>query len=84
MIFLCEATHLLNSHHRNMNQMWAEMTDRAREEYRQYFIAYHDSVARYRQYFIAYHHSVARYRQYFINHSLPLQCGQEQEEQYKA
>ena len=84
MIFLCEATHLLNSHHRNMNQMWADMTDRAREEYRQYFIAYHDSVARYRQYFIAYHHSVARYRQYFINHSLPLQCGQEQEEQYKA
>ena len=66
MIFLCEATHLLNSHHRNMNQMWAEMTDRAREEYRQYFIAYHDSVARYRQNFIANHHSVARYRQNFI------------------
>jgi hypothetical protein len=51
-----------------MNAMWAEMTDLAREEYRQYFIAYHDNVARYyyRQYFIAYHDNVARYyyRQY--------------------
>jgi hypothetical protein len=30
-----------------MNQMWADMTDLSREEYRQYFIAYHDSVSRY-------------------------------------
>lgn len=41
-----KATNLLNSHHRNMNQMWADMTDMVREEYRQYFIAYHDNVAR--------------------------------------
>jgi hypothetical protein len=30
-----------------MNQMWADMTDRAREEYKQCFIAYHDTVSRY-------------------------------------
>ena len=42
-----QATHLLNSHHRNMNEMWAEMSEEAREEYKEFFIAYHDSIARY-------------------------------------
>merc|ERR1712012_1118772 len=41
-----KATHLLNSHHRNMNEMWAEMSEEAREEYKEFFIAYHDSIAR--------------------------------------
>lgn len=41
-----KATHLLDSHHRNMNEMWSEMTDLAREEYKDYFIRYHNSVAK--------------------------------------
>ena len=41
-----KATHLLNNHHSNMNQMWAEMSDESREEYKQYFLSYHDSVAK--------------------------------------
>ena len=57
-----KATNLLNSHHRcstrtrsrdmtaavsrNMNLMWSEMTDASREEYKQFFLAYHDTVAR--------------------------------------
>ena len=40
------ATNLLNNHHRNMNHMWAEMTDKNREDYKQYFMAYHDAVAK--------------------------------------
>jgi len=40
------ATNLLNSHHKNMNHMWAEMTDQSREDYKQYFLAYHDMVAK--------------------------------------
>ena len=31
---------------RNMNLMWSEMTDASREEYKQFFLAYHDTVAR--------------------------------------
>jgi len=42
-----KATHLLDSHHANMNQMWGEMSPRSREEYKRYFLAYHDRVARY-------------------------------------
>jgi len=41
-----KATQLLNSHHRNMNEMWGEMSDLNREEYKKYFIAYHDSIAK--------------------------------------
>jgi len=41
-----KATNLLNNHHRNMNQMWGDMTDDNREEYKQYFLQYHDTVAR--------------------------------------
>ena len=41
-----KATHLLDSHHANMNAMWAEMTEQGREEYKQFFLAYHDLVAR--------------------------------------
>jgi len=41
-----KATHLLNSHHRNMNEMWSEMSEHARDEYKDFFIAYHDSIAR--------------------------------------
>jgi len=41
-----KATHLLDSHHANMNQMWGEMTEESREEYKQFFLAYHDRVAR--------------------------------------
>lgn len=29
-----------------MNEMWSEMTDQAREEYKDYFIRYHNSVAK--------------------------------------
>ena len=29
-----------------MNEMWSEMTDVAREEYKDYFIRYHNSVAK--------------------------------------
>ena len=29
-----------------MNLMWSEMTDASREEYKQFFLAYHDTVAR--------------------------------------
>jgi len=31
---------------RNMNEMWSEMSDIAREEYKDYFIQYHNGVAR--------------------------------------
>jgi len=41
-----KATNLLNNHHRNMNMMWSEMTDLAREEYKQFFLAYHNTVAK--------------------------------------
>ncbi|XP_023328709.1 D-beta-hydroxybutyrate dehydrogenase, mitochondrial [Eurytemora carolleeae] len=41
-----KATHLLNSHHRNMNEMWGEMSEQSREEYKQFFIAYHDGISR--------------------------------------
>lgn len=41
-----KATHLLDSHHANMNQMWGEMSAQCREEYRQFFLSYHDRVAR--------------------------------------
>jgi len=41
-----KATNLLTNHHRNMNQMWGEMTDINRQEYKQFFLAYHDSVSR--------------------------------------
>jgi len=41
-----KATHLLDSHHSNMNAMWGEMSERSREEYRSYFLAYHDKVGR--------------------------------------
>ena len=30
---------------RNMNLMWSEMTDAAREEYKAFFLAYHDTVS---------------------------------------
>ena len=29
-----------------MNEMWSEMTDQARDEYKDYFIRYHNSVAK--------------------------------------
>lgn len=29
-----------------MNEMWSEMTELAREEYKEYFIRYHNDVAR--------------------------------------
>ena len=41
-----KATHLLDNHHRNMNEMWSEMSDGQREEYKEYFIAYHNGVAK--------------------------------------
>jgi len=41
-----KATNLLNNHHKNMNIMWGDMTDENREEYKQYFLAYHDTVAK--------------------------------------
>jgi len=41
-----KATHLLDNHHRNMNEMWSEMSESCREEYRDYFIAYHNGVAK--------------------------------------
>lgn len=41
-----KATHLLDSHHTNMNLMWGEMGEKSREEYKQFFLAYHDRVAR--------------------------------------
>ena len=41
-----KATNLLNNHHRNMNIMWRDMTDRNREEYKEFFLAYHNTVAR--------------------------------------
>lgn len=31
---------------RNMNEMWSEMSDGQREEYKEYFIAYHNGVAK--------------------------------------
>ena len=36
----------LDNHHRNMNEMWSEMSDGQREEYKEYFIAYHNGVAK--------------------------------------
>jgi len=41
-----KATNLLNSHHTNMNHMWGEMSDQNREEYKDYFVAYHDSISK--------------------------------------
>jgi len=41
-----KATHLLDSHHRNMNQMWGEMSEECRQEYQQFFVAYHNNVAK--------------------------------------
>merc|ERR1719192_1963915 len=41
-----KATHLLDNHPRNMNEMWSEMSDGQREEYKEYFIAYHNGVAK--------------------------------------
>ena len=41
-----KATNLLNNHHSNMNHMWGDMTDDNREEYKQFFVHYHDTVAR--------------------------------------
>lgn len=41
-----KATHLLDNHHRNMNEMWGEMSEGAREEYKDYFITYHNGVAK--------------------------------------
>jgi len=41
-----KATNLLNNHHKNMNIMWGDMTDDNREEYKQFFLAYHDTVAK--------------------------------------
>lgn len=29
-----------------MNEMWAEMSDQSRDEYKDFFVAYHDSVAK--------------------------------------
>ena len=40
-----KATHLLDSHHANMNAMWGEMSERCREEYKQFFLAYHNRVS---------------------------------------
>lgn len=41
-----KATHLLDNHHKNMNQMWSEMSEFQREEYKDYFISYHNGVAK--------------------------------------
>jgi len=41
-----KATNLLTNHHRNMNEMWSEMTDNSREEYKTFFLKYHDTVAK--------------------------------------
>ncbi len=41
-----KATHLLDNHHRSMNEMWAEMSELQREEYKDYFIQYHNGVAK--------------------------------------
>jgi len=41
-----KATNLLDNHHRNMNEMWSEMNEYQREEYKDYFITYHNGVAR--------------------------------------
>jgi len=41
-----KATHLLDSHHNNMNLMWGEMSEHTRQEYKHFFLAYHDKVAR--------------------------------------
>jgi len=40
-----KATHLLDSHHANMNAMWGEMSEQARAEYKQFFLAYHARVS---------------------------------------
>jgi len=41
-----KATHLLDSHHKNMNEMWSEMNEFQREEYKDYFVTYHSGVAK--------------------------------------
>lgn len=41
-----KATHLLDSHHTNINFMWAEMSEEYRQEYKKCFLAYHDNVSR--------------------------------------
>ena len=41
-----KATKLLDSHHSNMNLMWGEMPEESRRQYQDYFITYHDTVAR--------------------------------------
>lgn len=41
-----KATHLLDNHHKNMNEMWSEMSFGAREEYKDYFVRYHNTVAK--------------------------------------
>jgi len=41
-----KATNLLANHHRNMNEMWSEMNEYQREEYKDYFVTYHNGVAK--------------------------------------
>jgi len=41
-----KATRLLDNHHRNMNIMWGEMSEDCRRQYRDFFLAYHDNVAK--------------------------------------
>jgi NAD(P)-dependent dehydrogenase (short-subunit alcohol dehydrogenase family) len=41
-----KATQLLDNHHKNMNEMWGEMSEFQREEYKDYFITYHNGVAK--------------------------------------
>jgi len=41
-----KATRLLDNHHTNMNLMWGEMDQESREQYKHFFTAYHDRVAR--------------------------------------
>ena len=35
---MCLCNLFLDNHHRNMNEMWSEMSDGQREEYKEYFI----------------------------------------------
>ena len=44
--FIYSHFYFLDNHHRNMNEMWSEMSDGQREEYKEYFIAYHNGVAK--------------------------------------
>jgi len=41
-----KATKLLDNHHFNMNVMWGEMSEENRRQYQDYFVAYHDTVAK--------------------------------------